>query len=68
MDDLLEALVILRKYTDAKYPTQCEHDVLYVMVDPDEVDPEDVAFLAKRGFEPDTTFEPCFASYRFGSC
>lgn len=32
MDDLIEALTILRKYTpDTRYyPTSCEHDELYV--------------------------------------
>lgn len=66
MDDLIKALTIFRKYTDAKYPTHCEHDVLYVMVRPSEVSDEDKAELKELGFNPDEDL--CnFQSFRFGS-
>ena len=39
MDDLITALTIFRKYSDTKYPTHCEHDTLYVLIDPDVVTP-----------------------------
>lgn len=68
MDDLIEALSIFRKYTSAKWPTHCEHDVMYVFVDPDEVDIRDEERLCLLGFVRGEDWdEPCFASYRFGS-
>jgi len=47
MDDLIKALHIFRKYTDKKYPIGCEHDVLYVYVDPADVSDEDIKELDK---------------------
>ena len=41
MDDLIEALKIFRKYTDAYNPTNCTHDEFLVNVDPDKVSEED---------------------------
>lgn len=67
MDDLIKALQIFRKYTDAKYPTGCEHDVLYVYVDPADVSDEDIARLDKLGFDVDNGVGYCFSSSRFGS-
>lgn len=66
MDDLIEALVIFRKYTDERWPTHCEHDVMYVCVDPDAVSDADKAKLDELSFIPSDD-EECFASYRFGS-
>ena len=66
MEDLIAALQIFLRYTESEYPTNCEHDTLYVMVDPEGVSKEDKSKLAKLGF-----FVPgdggCFVSYRFGS-
>lgn len=69
MDDLIEALTILRKYSDTKWPTHCQHDVLTVCVDPDTVSGEDKAWLEELGFHVgDASGEMGFDSFRFGSC
>lgn len=34
MKKLIEALQIFYKYSQVEYPTGCEHDTLYVYVDP----------------------------------
>jgi len=67
MDDLIEALTLLRKYASPQYPTNCEHDTLWVHVKPELVSPEDVGRLAELGFFPDRDGEG-FTSFRFGSC
>lgn len=67
MDDLIEALVILRKYGNPPYPTHCEHDTLFVNIDPSPVSPEDLAKLDDLGFFPDDDGVG-FLSYKFGSC
>jgi len=65
---LIEALQILAKYNDRAYPTHCEHDVLMVLVDPEEVSAEDKARLEQLGFDPgEESEEDCFVSFRFGS-
>jgi hypothetical protein len=66
MNDLIEALQIMSKYTDAVYPTHCEHDVLYVCFDNSEVSEEDRERLEVLGFEPND--DEGFLSYKFGSC
>lgn len=68
MDDLIEAFKIFRKYSDTKYPTHCEHDVMYVQVDPNKVGDEDLKKLNKLGFNPSQDDLECFYSYKFGSC
>lgn len=65
MKDLIEALTIFSKYTDAAYPTHCEHDELWVVVDPVLVSSEDRARLAELSFLP---IDDAFHSFRFGSC
>ena len=65
MGDLIQALQILQRYTDKKYPTNCSHDELWVEVDPDLVSKEDVAALAELSFVPS---DGGFVSFRFGSC
>ena len=68
MSDLIRALTIFLKYGDPKYPTSCEHDVLYVFVDPASVSPEDLAELDTLGFHPH--HDPgvgSFESHRYGS-
>lgn len=69
MEDLIKALQIFSKYiTDdygKKYPTTCEHDMLFVnCVCPEQVSEEDKAELDKLGFVPYEDF--AFVSYRFG--
>ena len=66
MDDLIEALTILKKYDSPKYPTHCEHDVLHVAIDPKKVPKKDKKRLDKLGFWPDE--HGGFGSFRFGSC
>lgn len=66
MDDLIEALTILRKYENKEHPTTCDHDVIYVCLDnPMAVSKEDARKLKKLGF---TRYKYGFESFRFGSC
>lgn len=66
MDALIEALTILRKYANPQFPTHCEHDMMYVDVDPALVLPEDLARLKELYFAPyDGSL---FSSSYFGSC
>ncbi len=58
MKDLIEALTIALKYGNPSFPTHCEHDVMYLILDPNEVSIED-----KVNEEDGETFY----SYRFGS-
>ena len=67
MSELVEALVILGKYTGDMYPTSCEHDILYVHASPEEVSDEDKSRLGQLGFNVDEGRD-CFSSIRFGSC
>lgn len=66
MDKLIEGLQILNKYDNPKYPTHCEHDVLYICISPEKVSNEDIKKLDKLGIMADNN-EDCFYSYRFGS-
>lgn len=65
MSDLIEALTILLKYGNPQYPTHCEHDELFVCIDPDAVTPSDVKRLEELGFN---ATDDGFRSFRFGSC
>lgn len=67
MDDLLTALMIFSKYGNPTSPTHCEHDILYVCIDPADVLEEDIDDLKKLGFVPDPEFGDMFSSNRFGS-
>jgi len=70
MDDLIEALQILRKYGNPEFPTHCEHDMLCVMtIMPSTVSPEDITRLGALGFDiaDESTGEAYFYSLRFGS-
>lgn len=66
MDDLIEALTILRKYENPAFPTNCEHDTLWVNVDSGLVSDEDKRRLDQLGFFP--ADEGGFMSFKFGSC
>ena len=51
MDELIEALQILIKYGNPKYPTHCEHDALYIVgIEPEDVSTEDTKRLDELGF------------------
>lgn len=67
MEDLIKALQIFAKYTDSDYPTHCEHDTLYVLVDPEDVSEEDMEKLEELHFIPDCEYPYMFISYMFGS-
>jgi len=66
LEDLIEALQILKKYGNPKYPTHCEHDIMHICIDPEQVSDEDKAKLDELGFFEDEELN-CFATYRFGS-
>ena len=69
MEDLIKALLIFNNYiTDEHirmFPTNCEHDMLFVSVPPGEVSDEDKKALVELGFVPYEHF--AFVSYKFGS-
>ena len=67
MDDLIKALQILLKYGNPSHPTDCQHDILRVYIENENVSDEDVKELESLGFNKDEEFG-CFYSYRFGSC
>jgi hypothetical protein len=70
MSDLIEALQILLKYGNPKYPTHCEHDVLTIWgIDPSNVTEDDKEKLDELGFFiSNEDGDECFRSFRFGSC
>ena len=71
MGDLIKALQIFLKYGNPKFPTHCEHDVMYIhnSIDPKWVTEEDKLELETLGFfVSDDDGELGFKSYRFGSC
>lgn len=67
MDRLIEALQIMSKYAKPDYPTNCEHDELYVDVNAALVSKEDLKRLDELGFFPSSEDEG-FTSFEFGSC
>lgn len=67
MIDLIRALQIFLKYGDPYCPTHCEHDVLTVMIDPDDVSDEDKLALEELSFTPGDDYDAVFKSFRFGS-
>lgn len=51
MKELIEALQILIKYGDPKYPTSCDHDILYIMgIRYSDVSEDDRKRLGDLGF------------------
>lgn len=64
MKDLIQALQILSKYENPTYPTHCEHDELYILVNPLLVSKEDLEELKKLGLRAG---DDCFISTKFGS-
>ncbi len=67
MKELIEALQIFLKYADETYPTHCEHDILYILVNPVVVSDEDKIKLEELGFIPSTDEIDCFISFKYGS-
>lgn len=65
MKDLIEALTIFLKYGNPDNPTGCDHDELFVGIDPSLVSKEDKKKLKKLGFFANE--DGNFSSYRFGS-
>jgi len=70
MENLIKALTIFLEYGNKQHPTHCEHDVLYVDIDPEDVSEADIDTLGKLGFQPggDGEYEGGFYSFTFGSC
>ena len=70
MNDLITALQILSSYCNkdtSKFPTHCEHDVMYITcVKPQDVSEKDLQTLELLGFSPSKDIEG-FRSFRFGS-
>jgi len=66
MKELIEALKIFLKHEDMKYPTHCEHDILYVHYNPEDFSQEDIDQLEVLGFTADYE-EGCFTSTLYGS-
>jgi hypothetical protein len=66
MEDLIRALQIFAKYDNPAFPTSCEHDVLYVHIDPALVSDDDKCDLTVYGFDIDHPLGN-FYSTRFGS-
>lgn len=67
MSKLIETLQIFLKYGDKRWPTNCEHDVLYVDIEPRLVSEDDIKRLEALGFSIDEEGTG-FYSYHFGSC
>jgi hypothetical protein len=65
MQDLITALQIFLKYGNPMYPTDCEHNELFVWIDPAIVSKEDKKELERLGFTPYED-KDIFHSYRFG--
>jgi hypothetical protein len=61
MNELIEALQILSKYTEDKYCFGAEHDEFYIWVKPDLVSDEDVRRLDDLGVSPYQ--EHCFVMH-----
>ena len=65
-DDLPRAIELLSKHRYGDYPFHCEHDVLYVMSNPELYATEELEELDGLGFFPGDGGDR-FISYRFGS-
>lgn len=67
MKDLIEALTIFPKYSDTRWPTHCEHDVLSIVgITKKEMSKEDRDRVKKLGFNWNSD-EEVWQSFRFGS-
>ena len=70
MDDLIEALQIFRSYGEVKFPTHCEHDVMYLYpaVPYEDFSEEHIKRLEQLGFDYNSDGEEGFMSFKYGSC
>lgn len=67
MEDLIKALQILLKYGNPKYPTVCEHDILYIVgIDIEKISIEDINELENLGFNINIEESEIY-SFKFGS-
>lgn len=67
MEDLIKALQIFATYTLTRRPTNCDHDVLYIMdVTKEEMSEEHIRAVEQLGFIWDDR-EEVWMSFRFGS-
>lgn len=67
LEELLEAFTIFVKYDEGEYPTNCSHDELAVLIDPEKVSESDAFRLGELGFFISKEYDG-FASYKYGSC
>lgn len=65
MEKLIQALQIFLKYGNPDYPTHCEHDELFVCINPELVSAEDLVSLDLLGFRPNDV--DGFSSFKYGS-
>lgn len=66
--DLIRGLTLLAKHQNNDIsPLHCEHDTLCVMADPSAFTAEELVELEELGFHPDSEYDLCFTSFRFGS-
>lgn len=66
LSELIQALEIARKYGDPDNPTHCEHDELWLLINPALVSKKDKKLLDELGFFA-CEEDPCFKSFRYGS-
>lgn len=67
MENLIEALKIFLKYKNEKWPTHCEHDVLWIIgITKEEVSDDDVKKLEELDFFYSNE-DDCWQSFHFGS-
>lgn len=67
LDNLIEALRILRMYGNPSYPTNCEHDIFRVYgIAYTDISKENMKLLEDYGFGWDPDFD-CFYSTAYGS-
>lgn len=68
MEDLIKSLQIFLRHGNVKFPTHCEHDIMYIFPNnPEGFTEEEVAELDKLGWHWDEDDES-WQSFKFGSC
>lgn len=68
IDDLIKALTLVAPYMqDVTSPTHCEHDSLYLCVEPEKLPEHILETLDALGFHEDFEFGYTLVSGRFGS-
>lgn len=67
MENLIKALQIFMKYSNRKYPTHCEHDILFIVgYTKEEISENDREELASLGFEWSDEYST-YISFKYGS-